>query len=419
MFALRRFGRASVTSGIRRNATVSSVAAEASSTTTPPPPAQVPEQTSEPVSSETSAQASNVSSPKGKGRTGPFKRPAISLEKPRQYFRPIGVGVLPAYDEALKYIKYDSVARKDELASYKEALAKELAKEEKDEDEIERLTEKVHILEIQSEINIPSIRWKANNGMADLNKPVYRHLVEKRWREEGALDLLMERIHQMNVVPDLLPSLHPSLDLRVNYPEAPPKSVYLRTRIKRRYERVEPGVYLLPEQTRKPPRLYTTVFHTDPRLYTLLMVDLDVPDEENRTFQTYLHWMQPNLTLSSSSPSPIPLSTSHTSYIPPHPQRGTPYHRYVILLLPQQNPTERIHIPVPTQAERLGFNYRAFAEKYGLDGSKGGGAHMFREVWDDTVSQIYRNVLKTDEPVYGKLPKPDPYAEIKQVKKYI
>ena len=27
-------------------------------------------------------------------------------------------------------------------------------------------------------------------------------------------------------------------------------------------------------QTRKPPMLYTTVFHTDTRLYTMLMVDL-------------------------------------------------------------------------------------------------------------------------------------------------
>lgn len=58
----------------------------------------------------------------------------------------------------------------------------------------------------------------------------------------------MERIHQMNVVPDLLPSLHPSLDLRINFPEKPPQSVYLRTRVKRKYEKVEPGIFLLPEQ---------------------------------------------------------------------------------------------------------------------------------------------------------------------------
>ena len=26
---------------------------------------------------------------------------------------------------------------------------------------------------------------------ADLTKPIYKHLVEQRWREEGALDLLV------------------------------------------------------------------------------------------------------------------------------------------------------------------------------------------------------------------------------------
>ena len=60
----------------------------------------------------------------------------------------------------------------------------------------------------------------------------------------------MERIHQMGVVPDLLPSLHPTIDLRINFPEAPPKDTIRRTRVKRKLEKVEPGVFLLPEQVR-------------------------------------------------------------------------------------------------------------------------------------------------------------------------
>lgn len=146
-----------------------------------------------------------------------------------------------------------------------------------------------------------------------MTKPVYRHLVEQKWRTRGDLDLLvrlsqlineylthfelfvfslpkMERIHQMNVVPDLLPTFHPSLDLRITFPEPPPLSTYLRTRVKRRHAAVEPGSYLLPEQvclfialsfllmfmllqTRRAPRLYTSVFHTETRLYTLVMID--------------------------------------------------------------------------------------------------------------------------------------------------
>jgi len=55
----------------------------------------------------------------------------------------------------------------------------------------------------------------------------------------------MERIYQMNVVPDVIPVLKPSFDLRITFPEPPPESVYLRTRVKRRYTAVEPGIYLV------------------------------------------------------------------------------------------------------------------------------------------------------------------------------
>jgi large subunit ribosomal protein L35 len=83
---------------------------------------------------------------------------------------------------------------------------------------------------------------------------------------------------------------------------------------------------------------------------------------------------------------------SHTSYVPPHPQRGTPYHRYIILLLPQPS-TDHLSMPKLLDNDRLGFNVRDFLLRYQLDGGKGGGAHMWREVWDTKVSEIYQKVL--------------------------
>lgn len=32
---------------------------------------------------------------------------------------------------------------------------------------------------------------EADNAPADMKKPIYRHLVEQRWREDGPLDLLV------------------------------------------------------------------------------------------------------------------------------------------------------------------------------------------------------------------------------------
>ncbi|KDQ54989.1 hypothetical protein JAAARDRAFT_38100 [Jaapia argillacea MUCL 33604] len=456
MLALRRL-RARPTHFLRGNATLQAAEPVADAAPPPPlaippkveasPPSSVPEQKAEepaPTKAETDA-GEVASSPadvatKTRGRVYKLRRPNISATRPREWARPLAPGVLPAYDEAIKVIKADSWGIKKEIFSLEEALkAKEAAynkletslraKEENGEsqdgtelltmrEELEKMREKLEILHVQSEINLPDVRWKAFNGMADLTRPVYRRLVEQRWRSEGDLDLLMERIHQMNVVPDLVPSLHPTIDLRVTFPEPPPKSVYLRTRVKRKHQQVEPGTFLLPQQTRKSPSLYVSVFHEDVRYYTLLMVDLDVPDEENQSYQNYLHWMVPNIPLNVSS-TEVPLGASQTSYIPPHPQQGTPYHRYVLLLLPHNSPTERISVPAITMEDRLGFSAKDFCEKHGLDGSKGGGAHMWREVWDEDVSNIYQVVLKKDEPKFGPPPKADRYAAIRGVKRYV
>ncbi|KAG5646911.1 hypothetical protein DXG03_001987 [Asterophora parasitica] len=320
-------------------------------------------------------------------RPVPPTRPAISTSAPRKWNRPLAEGVLPAYDLALKLLKTDSIrlqteadgVRKEikdlegkvtELGGYDSEGAREA------EERLEEKREKLHILQVQSKVNLPEVRWRVANAMADMEKPAHRHLVEQRWRKEGDLDLLMERLHQMKVIPDVLPDLRPSID------------------------------------TLEPPSLYANVFHTDTRLYTLLLVDPDVPDEDNASFRTFLHWLKPNVPLSATTTSRIPDLNSHTPYIPPHPQRGTPYHRYVLLLLPQPAlgspaytrnlearaqpgvPTSvHLDIPVIGEAERKDFDTRAFCERWGLNGKAGGGAHMWREVWDEKVSAIYKNLL--------------------------
>jgi large subunit ribosomal protein L35 len=58
----------------------------------------------------------------------------------------------------------------------------------------------------------------------------------------------MERLYQMHVIPDIVSSLQPTVDVRVVFPEAPPKNVVLRARAKRKLAPVEAGVFLLGEQ---------------------------------------------------------------------------------------------------------------------------------------------------------------------------
>jgi len=379
-------------------------------------------------------------------RKQPTKRPQISAALPRQWCRPLAPGVVPAYDLALEFLKADSVQIKSEAETLRtriQALEEERLKMAVQQaqnaleptirldDELEAMRKKLGILEVQGEVNLPDVRWRVANAMPDMNRPIDRHLLEQKWRKDGDLDLLMERLYQMKVVPDLLSEMHPSIGVRITantLGRVPNKS----------YQVVEPGAFLLPRQTFDPPKVYTNVFHTDTRLYTLVLLDADVPDETNATYTTYLHWMQPNIPLSAHHTSRILGLNNHTKYIPPHPQRGTPYHRYVLLLLEQpplgsseyslniearakpDEPTSLLlDIPVIPDNQRKDFDLRSFMREWGLDMREGGGVHMWREVWDGHVSTIYEDIFKVQEPHYGRPKKTDPYAAVKKTRRYV
>ena len=54
----------------------------------------------------------------------------------------------------------------------------------------------------------------------------------------------MERVHQMHVIPDVVPDFHASFDLRISFPEHRTNAASIAPKFKF----VEPGIYLLPEQ---------------------------------------------------------------------------------------------------------------------------------------------------------------------------
>ena len=82
---------------------------------------------------------------------------------------------------------------------------------------------------------------------------------------------------------------------------------------------------------------------------------------------------------------------SHTPYLPPHPARGTPYHRYVLLLLPHEDPNAKLSLP-RGPLERNDFDIRSFAQEHALR-MDGGGAFMWRAVWDEESSRIWKEII--------------------------
>ena len=75
------------------------------------------------------------------------------------------------------------------------------------------------------------------------------------------------------------------------------------------------------------------------------------------------------------------------SYVPPHPQSGTPYHRYTFILYEQPGELAEGIIP-----QREHFQSREFATELGLTAR---GVHFYRQVWDEAVSKVYADVLRT------------------------
>jgi large subunit ribosomal protein L35 len=88
-------------------------------------------------------------------------RPSISLERPREWNPPVAPGVVPAFDEAVAYIRADAAAVQAEADTLRSSLENGQVSIEGIEDAKERLD----VLEIMAQVNLPEVRWKAANGM--------------------------------------------------------------------------------------------------------------------------------------------------------------------------------------------------------------------------------------------------------------
>ena len=95
------------------------------------------------------------------------RRPHITPERPRQWNRPLAVGVLPAFDEALRYILQDSHTLRAEAQSNRSALQDAESPPNPDPELIKGLEERLAILEVQSDVNLPEVRWNFKNGLGE------------------------------------------------------------------------------------------------------------------------------------------------------------------------------------------------------------------------------------------------------------
>ncbi|KAK1760704.1 phosphatidylethanolamine-binding protein [Echria macrotheca] len=241
----------------------------------------------------------------------------------------------------------------------------------------------VEELKILADINDPLVKRRFEDGMGDMNKPIYRYLANRKWH---AMDykIIVQRINQFHIVPDILPKFDPTMDVRMSFRGQP----------------ISPGTTLNSRVTEVAPTLKMQVFDKGERLLSVIVLDADVPSVETDTFTRRCHFLAANIPwdqtknqlalrkIGSSSSSPSASSeaggTLAVPWLPPFAQKGTPYHRLAIFVLEQESPLDPATLK-QTYQDRENFSLKSFRDKFAAAPV---GFTMFRAEWDDNTADV-------------------------------
>lgn len=212
-----------------------------------------------------------------------------------------------------------------------------------------------------------------------MNKPIYRHLAEKKWRELKR-KVLEQRVTQLSIVPDLLGSLDLVADIDLSFGR----------------KTVTPGDFVESYISEKLPTLHVQTFTPGEKLVTVAVVDADVPALDADSFTTRCHFIASNIRISPSETS-IPLQRIAEDdkksadgkkialpWIAPWAHKGAPYHRLAIVVL-EQNEARKFDVSKLSTIERNGFNLRNFVRSQKLQPLT---ATLFRTKWDETMAEV-------------------------------
>ena len=201
-----------------------------------------------------------------------------------------------------------------------------------------------------------------------MNKPIYRYLADRKWREYRR-KILVQRIKQMKIIPDVVDSFEPTADVRVAFGR----------------QKIQPGDFVSSTVSENPCHLNVQVFDRGDRLVTIAVVDSDVPNLESNGFDSRCHFLASNIPISPTSPSINLAKLSPDTQVilpwfPPFAQKGSPYHRLSILVLEQKD-----NIPIDLEvakkmAQRKNFVFRSFRVRHMV---KPFGATLFRTKYDE------------------------------------
>ncbi|KAK6509484.1 hypothetical protein TWF481_004227 [Arthrobotrys musiformis] len=318
------------------------------------------------------------------------------------------------YQEALKVLRQDKEESLVKIAEQKKAIEglKKLHNLTDESPRIVRMQEYIDELKLNIDKNNPRIKYTYDNKhKVDPYRKIYQHWDEQKWREMKRM-ILMQRLTQMNVVPDVIPSIDPIIDVSMRF----------------RRKNVPHGEKVLAKNATRYPSVQVKQFDSKKRLVTVLVVDPDKPNLEKNGFDYYLQWMVTNCDISIENPMVIGVSTTHNGrdevapYEVPYVHKGEGYHRYCLFILEQNGrieidgkperpvkpkvdakegetaeakETETAEAPKESKEriKRLGFNLRSFIAKNDL---KVIGADLWRVEFDNTMIDVMKKLGRTD-----------------------
>ena len=230
-----------------------------------------------------------------------------------------------------------------------------------------------------------------------MDRPIYRYLADQEWRKYRRL-VTVQRITQMNVVPDVLPHLDPTAEVILNFDR----------------RRVHPGEIVDSRISEIAPNLRIRLFETGQRLVTVVVIDSDVPNLERDRFDYRCHFLAVNITIEPTyqyvhsnrlDPDQIIIP-----WLPPHAQMGSPYHRLSVFVLEQPEGKKLDGTAIQKREMRDGFNLRRFNDRHLL---KPIGVHLFRTVWDEGTAGVMQRAGIPGSDVMLKRMKPEklPYKK--------
>ncbi|KAJ5213431.1 hypothetical protein N7449_000600 [Penicillium cf. viridicatum] len=233
-------------------------------------------------------------------------------------------------------------------------------------------------LKVLADINDPLVKRKFEDNEGDMSKPIYRFLADRKWREYRR-KILVQRITQMNVIPDVLPHCDPVVETKLYFGK----------------RQVQAGEFVEAKLSTSAPKLDVQMFEGGEKLVTIAVVDPDVPNVENDNFDYKTHFLAVNVPISATSTKVDLAQLLEDSqvvlpWLPPVTQKGSPYHRLSLFIMEQKDSQPLDFAAVKAkESSRDNTLLRTLQSRYHL---KAIGAHLFRTQWDDTTLEVMKEI---------------------------